>query len=209
MKDKTEVWWTRHKQTMPNMTKLQAIVTRDIELVAPADGVNAAPPDKNMELFVWWWDEMLPCATAPNTEFWTNEKRWYHHIHDGKVGDEPLLTPQDETFAFLCFENYYRQWEKDFQIKAKHPKKKLVKAKQKDFVPPTNPRIVARGYGRNGDRDRQIWSWLGDEIQKLQGRFSIVQWMDQCRQGTIQEIVETHQAWSQQTDYSCQRGAGL
>jgi hypothetical protein len=143
MKDKTEVWWTRHKKTMPDMAKLQAIVTRDIELVAPADG---EAPDENMELFVWWWDELLPCATAPNTEFWTNEKRWYHHIHDGKVGDEPLLTPQDETFAFLCFENYYRQWEKDFQIKAKHPKKKLIKANQKDFIPPNDARIKARGY---------------------------------------------------------------
>jgi hypothetical protein len=39
MKDKTEVWWTRHQKTMPNMAKLQAIVTRDIDLVAPADGV--------------------------------------------------------------------------------------------------------------------------------------------------------------------------
>jgi hypothetical protein len=112
-------------------------------------GVNAAAPDENMELFdenmelfVWWWDELLPCATAPNTEFCTNEKRWYHHIHDGKVGDEPLLTPQDETFAILCFENYYWQWEKDFKIKAKHPKKKLVKAKQKDFVPPLIPELL-------------------------------------------------------------------
>jgi hypothetical protein len=133
---------------MPNMAnKLQAIATQDIDLVAPADGVIAAP-DKNMELFVWWWDELLPCTTALNIEFWTNEKWWYHHIHDRRVvGDEPLLTPpQDETFAFLCFENYYRQWEKDFQIKAKHPKKKLVKANQKDFVPPTNPRTLARGY---------------------------------------------------------------
>jgi hypothetical protein len=83
---------------MPNIPKLQAIVTQDIDLVAPADGVIAAP-DKNMELFVWWWDKLLPCATAPNTEFWTNEKQWYHRILDGKVGDEPLLTPQDETFA--------------------------------------------------------------------------------------------------------------
>jgi hypothetical protein len=146
MKDKTEVWWTRHKKTMPDMDKLQAIVTRDIDLVAPADGVIAAAPDKNMELFVWWWDELLPCATAPNTKFWTGEKRWYHHIYDGKVGDEPLLTPQDETFAFLCCENYYRQWERDFKIKAKHPKKKLVKANQKDFVPPTDPRLLERGY---------------------------------------------------------------
>jgi hypothetical protein len=96
-----------------------------------------------MELFVWWWDELLPCATAPNTEFWTSKKWWYHHIHDGKVGDEPLLTPQDETFAFLCCKNYYRQWEKVFQIKAKHPKKKRMKAKQKDFIPPTN---LARGH---------------------------------------------------------------
>jgi hypothetical protein len=94
------------------------------------------------------WDELLPCATAPNTEFWTNEKWWYHRIHDGKVRDEPLLTPQDETLAIiLCFENYYRQWEKDFQIKADHPKKKLIKAKEKEFVPPINPPIVvARGY---------------------------------------------------------------
>jgi hypothetical protein len=96
-----------------------------------------------MELFVWWWNELLPCATAPNTEFWTNEKWWYQHIHDRKVvGDEPLPTPQDETFAILCFENYYRQWEKDFQIKAKHPKKKLVKANQKDFVPPTTSDVI-------------------------------------------------------------------
>jgi hypothetical protein len=54
---------------------------------------------------------------------------------DGKVGDETLLTPQDETFAFLCCENYYRQWDRDFQIKAKHPKKKLVKAKKTSFPP--------------------------------------------------------------------------
>jgi hypothetical protein len=48
----------------------------------------------------------------------------HHHIHDKKVGDEPLLsTPaqEDETFAILCFENYYWQWEKDFKIKAKQP----------------------------------------------------------------------------------------
>jgi hypothetical protein len=50
-----------------------------------------AAPDENMELFVWWWDELLPCATAPNTKFWTSEKWWYHHIHDGKVGDDSLL----------------------------------------------------------------------------------------------------------------------
>jgi hypothetical protein len=119
---------------MPNMANLQA-----------ADGEVAAP-DKNMELFVWWWDKILSCATAPNTKFWTNEKWWYHHIHDGAIGDEPLLTPQDETFAILCFQNCYRQWENDFQIKADHPKKKLVKAKKKDFVPPTDPLILARGY---------------------------------------------------------------
>jgi hypothetical protein len=116
---------------MPNVAKLQAIVTRNhIDLlVAPDDGVTATRPDENMELFVWWWDKILPSTTAPNTEFWTNEQQWYHRIHYGKVGNEPLLTPQDETFAILCFENYYRQWEKDFVIKAKHPKKKLVKAK--------------------------------------------------------------------------------
>jgi hypothetical protein len=27
MKDKTEAWWTRHTRTMPNMAKLQAVVT--------------------------------------------------------------------------------------------------------------------------------------------------------------------------------------
>jgi hypothetical protein len=60
MKDKTEVWWTRHNKTMPDMAKLQAIVTQDIDL--------------------------------------------------------------------------------------KHPKNKLVKANQKEFVPPTDPLIFARGY---------------------------------------------------------------
>jgi hypothetical protein len=48
MKDKTEVWWTRHKKNMPDMAKLQAIVTRDIGLVAPADGEIAAI-DENMD----------------------------------------------------------------------------------------------------------------------------------------------------------------
>jgi hypothetical protein len=46
------------KKIFPNMAKLQAIVMQDIDLVAPADG--AAAPDKNMELFVWWWDELVP-----------------------------------------------------------------------------------------------------------------------------------------------------
>jgi hypothetical protein len=41
------------QKNMPDMDKLQAIVTRDIDLVVPADG---AAPDENMELFIWWWD---------------------------------------------------------------------------------------------------------------------------------------------------------
>jgi hypothetical protein len=157
MKDKTEVWWTQHKKTMPIMVKLQAIVMRDIDLVAPAaDGVIDAALDKNMELFVWWWDELLPCATAPNTEFWTNEKRWYHHIHDGKVGDEPLLTPQDETFAFLCFKNYYRQWEKDFQIKAKHPKKSSLRPTQKTSFPPLIPDFLKGVMSKRRQRSSNL-----------------------------------------------------
>jgi hypothetical protein len=69
---------------MPNMAKLQAIVTQDIDLVAPADGEIAAP-DENIELFVWWWDNLVPCATTPSTEFWTNEKWLYNRIHDGNI----------------------------------------------------------------------------------------------------------------------------
>jgi hypothetical protein len=76
------------------------------DLVAPDDDGVIACSDEKMELFVWWWDEILPCTRAPNTEFWTNEKWWYHCIHDGRVGNEPLLTPQDGTSAFLCFKNY-------------------------------------------------------------------------------------------------------
>jgi hypothetical protein len=143
------------------------------------------------------------CPTTPKTEFWTNEKWWYHHIHDGKVGDEPLLTPQDETFAILCFKNYYCQWEKDFHItKAKHPQKKLV-------VPPLIPTLLKWGLCQNEVSDHQNLRWLGDKIHQLHGQFSIVQWMDQCRQGTVQEIVETRQVWLQQTHYSCQRSVGL
>jgi hypothetical protein len=123
-------------------------------------------------------------------------------IHDGKVGNEPLLTPQDETFSILCFENYYQQWEKDFQIEADHPKKSSLRPTKKTSFHPLIPAC------RNGGRDHQIWSWLGDKIHQLQGGFSIVQWMDHCRQGTVQEIVKIHHPWSQQTHYSCQRGAG-
>jgi hypothetical protein len=43
---------------MPNMAKLQAIVMQDIELVAPADGLIAAP-DKNMDVCKLFHDVLI------------------------------------------------------------------------------------------------------------------------------------------------------
>jgi hypothetical protein len=85
MKDKTETWLTCwHNRTMPNLAKLQFIATPDIDLIADGDGDGPDKTAKNMELFVsWWWDKMLPCATAPNTTFWTNEQGRCNNIHDG------------------------------------------------------------------------------------------------------------------------------
>lgn len=147
IKKKTKNWWAQHNKTMPDLDKLQSIATRTIELKQPNDVAGDDVIDQEvMELAVWWWDEVLPSATAPATEFWTPKQRWYQHIHDGKLGDTFLLTPQDEAFAMLCMENYYKQWAMDFTAMTDHPTKKLVKADSKKYTPPNDPVSVARGY---------------------------------------------------------------
>jgi len=153
LKAQTETWWLHHDRKMPDLDKLQEIATRTVVLTPGGDaalgpnGNGEVEPFGNvMELFVWWWDSLLPAATAPSTTFWSQGKRWYNLIHDGKAGDKLLLTPQDEAFALLCMENYYTQWSNDFAAKADHPKYKLVKPKKKEFQMPTDPVSVARGY---------------------------------------------------------------
>lgn len=159
-KEKAKNWWELHQRTMPNLAKLQQIASRTIELVLPnAGGENANEDGEDanedhvdiidndaMNLAVWWWDEILPSATASNTKFWTPRRRWYNHIYDGQVGGEPLLTPQDEAFALLCMENYSKQWENDFKLQLEHPGKNIQRADKKKFVMPTDPTVLARGY---------------------------------------------------------------
>jgi hypothetical protein len=153
LKAQTETWWLLHDQKMPNILKLQEIATRTVVLTPGGDDTlrpngngDVKPFEDVMELFVWWWDCLLPAATAPATTFWTPGKRWYKLIQDGKAGDKLLLTPQDEAFAFLCMENYYIQWSNDFAAKADRPKFKLVKPKKKYFQIPSDPVSIARGY---------------------------------------------------------------
>ena len=85
-------------------------------------------PDLNMDLFVWWWEKVLPAAVGISTH-WDDKVYNYVTISEHRAkrddGGEPTMadcyvSPVVEAYAYFCFENNYQKWMTCFDIQSKH-----------------------------------------------------------------------------------------
>ena len=100
-----------HGKKLPTIAALQKIVYRE--------------KDANPDLFVWWWDTLLP--KIPGSHYtWGKNQYNYHTISAYK--DEkgtPHVTPGLEAFALLTIENNHAKWTILLNYKEKHPKTRI------------------------------------------------------------------------------------
>ena len=93
------------------------------------------------KVILWWVDKMLPKATA-NTHHFGPNKRFYAPISRVKTEEKLDLPPGTEAFAFLMYENCWQRWQYMWQMKKKHPGKRIITCKsRKEAKVKQNPRV--------------------------------------------------------------------
>ena len=133
----------------PDLEKITACALRTIPLVAPDNATEAelAEVAQNMDVFVFYWDQILPHALPQKTEFWGSTVRYQRTIThpDPKRYVESPITTQVEGFTILCLENCWDYWKNWQELQDKFPSKKLMKC-PKDDVPDEGTPQYDKGY---------------------------------------------------------------
>jgi len=167
LKDTVQAYWNHNKQTMPDLDLLLACGDRSIVLDFPAR--QHEQKFKNMNHFRFYWDKLLPNATAPKVDSWDIEVRYYNTLSPKNKG----ITPADEAFLCLCIKNYWQRWEKMFQLKRLHPECQVVtkasKPQQLLESAGTTPNPVAEDPEFHVDQlEKKVYLW-----GKYRGKYTI------------------------------------
>lgn len=99
----------------PSLDKFRACAYRSLKLEYDPEASEEEKEEcrTNMDLFVFYWDEVLRAACPQNTKFWCDKVRYKSTITDQDNISESAITVQMEAFALLVFENnwdYWRNW---------------------------------------------------------------------------------------------------
>ena len=90
--------------------------------------------DLDDELFMWWWDDVLP-QVAGSATHWSKKIRYYttiskHHpmIQNRNLAHirECYISASLEAFAYFCFKNNYVRWHTTWAIKQKHKENQRI-----------------------------------------------------------------------------------
>ena len=128
IKDAVKEYWTLKKGIMPDGDLLLACGDRTIDLTPP----------ENLDMFMFYWDKLLPACTAPNVDSWGMDNRYYSKLSP----KNDHITKADEAFLCLCITNYWARWEKIFELKELYPACKVngtAKAPDNYVVPDGQP----------------------------------------------------------------------
>ena len=133
----------------PDLNKIRACALREIPLVAPDNATEEelAQVAQNMDVFVLYWDQILPHALPQKTEFWGTNVRYHNTIThpDPKRYVESPITTQVEGFGILCLENCWDYWKNWQELRDKFPLKRLLRC-PKDDVPEEGTPEYDKGY---------------------------------------------------------------
>ena len=84
----------------------------------------------NLDIFRWWWDEILPAAVGTAKQ-WSPTTRYYQTISNSRVADnpeQPLEVPcNTEAFAAFEYINNLEKWPLMFELKVDSRSLNIVK----------------------------------------------------------------------------------
>jgi len=104
-----EIYMHKHNGQLPTSARLEQIIKRDLDMADPQD----------YEDFDWWWNTVLPKATANQAE-WNPDKRHYVTIIEGAPVSNPNakhIAPSTEAFVAVCVENNRNRWPAIYHLK--------------------------------------------------------------------------------------------
>ena len=108
----------------------------EVELVAKRLGMSEKDPDpeRMRAVFAWYWDKLLPIISSHKR--WSPAKRHYNCISTARPNNDPkamlYVTPSDEAYAVVVWENYAPHWAWKAEIKARNQAAKAKKRAAKD-----------------------------------------------------------------------------
>jgi hypothetical protein len=111
---------------LPTVEDIVSVATRSFPLPKDGDEAGGKEYERIMEIFVWYWDVLLPCV-AGNT-YWNKGIRRTQTISLAADKEETLcIPPSTEAMCAVMYDNCYGKWPKLKEIKKKGgkiPKKK-------------------------------------------------------------------------------------
>lgn len=111
--------WMDEGNELPTVKDMLMCATRDIP--DPGD-------DRMMNIFVFYWDVILPVVAGAGQKTWGPNKRHYELISDARAVDDPskpLFGHSTEAFVVVQWENNYDRWLASYAYKKEHNVKKL------------------------------------------------------------------------------------
>ena len=139
---------TKHcDKKWPNLDKIRACALRTIEVTAPEDATDEEKEEaaSNMEVFVFYWDGLLPYAGPPTTKMWDKNVRHIYRITDPVSYSNSPIAAQMEAHLVVCLENNWQYWQNWYALEQKFPNHTLARA-PKDKIPPQGDRAHTDGY---------------------------------------------------------------
>ena len=165
--------WDAAKEVLPiNLKEFIKILQRD--------------EDVDMELFQFYWDELLPKAEG-FAKLWHEELRYFGLISTFAPEDapnKPYITPSTEAWLVLCIENCAARWPVLYKQKRDHPGEKVVYSKKAKEAKPgykvmdtsTNKDFVGK-YTTTDAGQKAFGGWSKEGLQ----RYKVL--LNMCKQG--------------------------
>ena len=147
---------------------------QEVEAVAKRQGLTDKDPnpERMRQVFVWYWDSFLPIIAS--NKRWGKGKRHYNCLSTARPNNDPAetlyVTPSDEAYAVVVWENYAPFWTWKAEIKAakREPTQEDLKDPRSEPAY-TKPKGGVAEWGGWSKEGRKRYRTLLEEIKVTKG----------------------------------------
>ena len=133
------------------------VATRDI----PTEDEDKAEHDRLMDVFVFYWDELLPCVAG--NVYWRDAIRHRQCITIANLKSVVCIPAGTEAMTVLLYENCAQKWINIFELKGGDLSNKTKIPKRKDH--PEYLKFVAK-YSDSASGQAKYGGWSTDGLQR-------------------------------------------
>jgi len=152
-----------HDGNFPSLEKIESIADRRIKIDFK-EGEEDNPEiqrevQENIDLFVWYWEDLIGRCCPANTKFWEDNVKFYTLLSDKKSP----ITPQMEAFTVVNLHNNYSYWKKRYDLEQERPGHRIAKKPKLFQLPPLGEGEQEKGWrlvtitSKTGRRERVIY----------------------------------------------------